>query len=365
MKKAFSASFIFDGKNWLKDHSVICSEGIIDKILPVADLDKSMEVKSYPGLTLVPAFIDVQVYGSSGKLFSVERDEATLSLMAEVFSKEGTVLFQPTIATNTKEVIKESIDAVRNYKSKNGKGVHGLHIEGPWINADKRGAHLKELVHTPTIEEVKNLMEYGKGVVTMVTIAPEVCSQEVVDLLCSYGVVVSAGHSDSRLNTAINSFDHGISSITHLFNAMSPLHHREPGLTGAAMLHKKVKASIIPDGHHVSYDAIKIAKDIMGERLFAITDAVTETSEGPYQHERKGDKFECNGTLSGSALSMHQAFVNLVQQVGIEKGEAHRMCSLYPAQVLGLEKKYGRIAPQFAGQFLVMNEQLKLVDVIT
>lgn len=208
-------------------------------------------------------------------------------------------------------------------------------------------------------------MEYGKGVVTMVTIAPEVCSQEVVDILRSYGVVVSAGHSDSNFTTATQSFDQGVSAVTHLFNAMSPLHHREPGLTGAAMLHKTVMASIIPDGHHVSYDAVKIAKTVMGERLFAITDAVTDTSEGPYQHQRNGDKYECNGTLSGSALSMHQAFINLVHEVGMEKGEAHRMCSLYPARVLGLEKRYGRIAPHFAGQFLVMNEQLKLVDVIT
>ena len=365
MKKAFTASFIFDGSNWLKGHVIISNDGIIEKVQPLSEFDNSIQLTSFPGHIIFPAFIDVQVYGSSGKLFSVERDEATLSLMADVFLKEGTVLFQPTIATNTPEVIKESIDAIRKYKSKNGKGVHGLHIEGPWINADKRGAHKKDWVHSPGPEEVNSLMEYGKGVVTMVTLAPEVCSQEVVDIIRSYGVLVSAGHSASNFITATNSFNKGVSAVTHLFNAMSPLHHREPGLTGAAMLHKNVRASIIPDGHHVSYDAIKIAKAIMGERLFVITDAVTETSEGPYQHERNGDKFECNGTLSGSALSMHQAFVNLVQEVGIEKGEAHRMCSLYPAQVLGLEKRYGRIAPQFAGQFLVMNEQLKLVDVIT
>lgn len=365
MKKAISASFIFDGSSWLKDHAIIYSNGIIEKVLPLIDLDDSAELQSFPGKIIFPAFIDVQVYGASAKLFSVERDETTLSLMADVFVKEGTVLFQPTIATNTAEVIKESIDAVRKYKSNNGQGVHGLHIEGPWINAEKRGAHKKEWVHSPSAEEVKSLMEYGKGVVTMVTIAPEVCSQEVVDILRSYGVVVSAGHSDSNFTTATQSFDQGVSAVTHLFNAMSPLHHREPGLTGAAMLHKTVMASIIPDGHHVSYDAVKIAKTVMGERLFAITDAVTDTSEGPYQHQRNGDKYECNGTLSGSALSMHQAFINLVHEVGMEKGEAHRMCSLYPARVLGLEKRYGRIAPHFAGQFLVMNEQLKLVDVIT
>jgi N-acetylglucosamine-6-phosphate deacetylase len=365
MKKAFSAPLLFDGTNWLKDHAVICNDGIVERVIPKAELPPSIELETYPHHILFPAFIDVQVYGSAGKLFSVERDEATLKLMADVFAKEGTVLFQPTIATNTSRVIKESIDAVREYKLLKGRGVHGLHIEGPWINSDKRGAHIKELVHAPAANEVKDLMEYGKGVVTMVTLAPEVCSQEIVDIIRSYGVVVSAGHSDANFTTATQSFEGGISAVTHLFNAMSPLHHREGGLPGAAMLHQQVRASIIPDGYHVSYEVIKIAKAIMGERLFVITDAVTETSEGPYQHVRNGDKYECNGTLSGSALSMHQAFFNLVHEAGIDKGEAHRMCSLYPARVLGLDKRYGRIAPQFAGQFLVMNEQLKLVDVIT
>ena len=365
MKKAYSASLLFDGEQWLKDHALVCEDGVVSQLLPVSQVGPSLEIQSFAGQIIFPPFIDVQVYGAAKKLFSVERDEASLQLMADVFLKEGTVMFQPTIATNTEQVIRESIEAVRKYKSGNGRGVHGLHIEGPWINAEKRGAHVKELVHTPGIEEVKSLMEFGKDVITMVTLAPEVCSDDVIKLIRSCGVKISAGHSNAGFEKAMNSFDNGVEAVTHLFNAMSSLHHREPGLPGAAMLHKKVRASIIPDGHHVSYETIAIAKSIMGERLFAITDAVTETSEGPYRHEKSGDKYECNDTLSGSALSMHQAFYNLVHRAGMEMGEAHRMCSLYPAQLLGISDRYGRIAPQFAGQFLVMNEQLKLVDVIT
>jgi N-acetylglucosamine-6-phosphate deacetylase len=123
-------------------------------------------------------------------------------------------------------------------------------------------------------------------------------------------------------------------------------------------------ASVIPDGHHVDYAAIAIAKKIMGQRLFAITDAVTETAEGPYQHHLVGDKYESNGILSGSALSMYQAFYNLVHYVGIEVGEALRMCSLYPAQVLNVHDRYGKIVPHYAGQFVVLDKQLKLADVI-
>jgi N-acetylglucosamine-6-phosphate deacetylase len=364
LKKAFSASQIFDGKQWLQDHSVIVENGLVVQLVKSDDIANDIPVMLLENQFLLPAFIDVQVYGATGKLFSVERDEHTLQLMSKKFSAEGTVLFQPTIATNTYEVIRECIDAVRTYKNNGGHGVHGFHIEGPWINESKRGAHIAEWIHVPSIQQVSDLLEYGKDCISMITLAPEVCNKEIIDLIESYGVLVSAGHSDSDFITAMKSFDNGITAITHLYNAMSGLHHRQPGLTGAAFLHEKVCASIIPDGHHVDYEAIKIAKQIMGERLFAITDAVTDTYSGPYRHEKNGDKFECNGTLSGSALSMYQAFYNLVHYVGIEKGEAHRMCSLYPARVLGIEKRYGRIAPGFTAQFLVMNKQLKLVDVI-
>jgi N-acetylglucosamine-6-phosphate deacetylase len=125
-----------------------------------------------------------------------------------------------------------------------------------------------------------------------------------------------------------------------------------------------VTSSIIPDGYHVDYAAIRIAKKIMGERLFAITDAVTETNTGPYQHQLVGDKYECNAVLSGSALSMHQAFLNLVHHANIEVDEALRMCTSYPAKVLGCDDRYGRIVPQAAGQFLVLNKQLGLEEVL-
>jgi N-acetylglucosamine-6-phosphate deacetylase len=285
--------------------------------------------------------------------------------MQDVFSKEGTCLFQPTLATNTIEVFKQSIDAVRAYWQGGGKGVQGLHLEGPWINPVKRGAHVESLVQKPVLSEVKDLLEYGKGVIKTITLAPEMCPQEVIDLILSYDIIISAGHSNASYREATASFSNGISTVTHLYNAMSPLHHREPGLTGAAMLHTDVAASIIPDGHHVDFEVIAIAKKMMGERLFAITDAVTETKEGPYQHYLAGDKYECNGTLSGSALSMHEAFYRLVTKAGIETGEALRMCSLYPARVLKMEHLYGKIAPGFAAQFVVLNKQLKLVEVIT
>jgi N-acetylglucosamine-6-phosphate deacetylase len=361
MQNAYSASRIFTGTTWLENHTIITENNSIKEVTP----HLQPEARWFPGQMIVPAFIDAQVYGAAGKLLSVYPEPSTLQTMYEEFKKQGTILCQPTLATNTMDVFKNAIDAVRAYWQGGGKGIYGLHLEGPWINEVKRGAHIKEWIHVPEVEEVQDILEYGKGVITMITIAPEVCSDEVTGLIKSYGVVMSAGHSNATYKQAINSFVKGVTTITHLYNAMSPLQHRAPGLVGAAFNHGRVRSSIIPDGHHVDFAAVAIAKKIMGHRLFAITDAVTETTSGPYQHQLADNKYESNGILSGSAISMHQALVNLVHQVRIDPDEALRMCSLYPAEVLGCHKQYGRIAPGYTAQFLVLNNDLSVAEIIT
>ena len=361
MRKTLRAEKIFTGTEWLYNQEIVVADGIIEAINP------STEHPFVSGDTetfWAPAFVDFQVYGAAEKLFAVYPTADTLRVMNEVFSKEGTCLFQPTLATNTIDVFKKGIDAVRAYWQQGGKGVVGLHLEGPWIHPSKRGAHIESLIHSPSVEEAEELLSYGKDVIKTITIAPEVCSEDVLRLLLDSGVILSAGHSNATYGQATAAFDAGIPAVTHLYNAMSPLHHREPGLVGAALQHHKVAASIIPDGHHVDFAAISIAKKLMGERLFAITDAVTETTGGAYRHHRVGDKYECNGTLSGSAISMYEAFSNLVEKAGIDLEEALRMCSLYPARLLGLSQLYGKIAPGCAAQFVVLDKQLKLVNVI-
>lgn len=352
---AYTAEKIFTGREWLEGYVVLVEDTVIADVVPQAEVAKDVEIKRLEG-KLVPGLIDVQVYGAGGKLLSVYPEAATLRTMYEVFVAEGTVLFQPTVATNTMPVFRKCIDAVRDYWNKGGKGVHGLHLEGPWLNAEKRGAHIKEWIHAPDASEVEEILEYGKGVVTMVTLAPEICSNEIISKIQSYGIIVAAGHSNTSYERAVSSFDKGIATVTHLYNAMSPLQHRAPGLAGAVLNHNRVRASIIPDGHHVDFPAISIAKKIMGSRLFAITDAVTETTEGPYQHYLAGDKYESGGILSGSAISMYRAYRNLVQKAGVDQAEALRMCSLYPAEVLGIAATYGRIAPGYSAQMTLIDE---------
>ncbi|ANE51899.1 N-acetylglucosamine-6-phosphate deacetylase [Flavisolibacter tropicus] len=359
----YTADRVFTGEEWLENMVIQTIDGRIQSLLPADSVDPAA-VQRFDHGSIIPAFLDIQLYGAHGRLLAVYPDPETLFETVDYCLKGGAVLCLPTVATNSKEVFFKCIDAVRAYWQEGGPGVWGLHLEGPWLNPVKRGAHVEAFIHPPTVEEVKEILEYGNGIVKMITLAPEVCSDEVIQLIQSYGITISAGHSNATFAQATAAFDKGVHAVTHLYNAMSALQHREPGLVGATFLHPQAKASIIPDGHHASFEAIRIAKQLMGDRLFTITDAVTETTEGYYQHEKVGDKYECNGTLSGSALTQHQSMLNLVNKVGIELGEAIRMCSLYPAQVIGADEIYGKIAPGYTAQFLVLNNDLTLSQVI-
>ncbi|MFZ2785562.1 MAG: N-acetylglucosamine-6-phosphate deacetylase [Sediminibacterium sp.] len=350
----YSAQKLFTGKQWHENATLVVEEGLVKEIIPTVKLASS-PAQVHP--VIAPALIDLQIYGAGGKLLSMFPDTHSLELLYQYCKAGGAHWFQPTLATNSRDVIFACIDAVRSYREQGGLGCIGLHIEGPWINEVKKGAHLASLIHAPSLEEAKEVLEYGKGIITMITVAPEVCSREVIDLIRSYGVVVSAGHTNATYEEATIAFDEGIPAATHLYNAMSPLQHRAPGMVGAVFNHSTVRSSIVPDGYHVDFAAIKIAKKQLGERLFAITDAVTEATGGPYQHRLNGDRYEANGVLSGSALTMLKCVQNFIQQVGIEPGEALRMCSLYPAQLIQKPGITGLLEPGHAADIIALDER--------
>lgn len=360
----YIASKIFTGEEWLHNHAVVVENGVISDITTVQTLPGSLPVVRFDDCVLAPAFIDLQIYGAHGHLLAEYPEPDALYRLNDYCRRGGAVFCMPTVATNTIEVFKQCIDAIRAYWNEGGQGVLGLHLEGPWINAVKRGAHIESLIHSPSGEEVTRLLDYGQGVIKFITLAPEVCSANVIDMILARGIVVSAGHSNATYEEAIQSFRRGIPTVTHLYNAMSPLQHRAPGLAGAAMDDSQVMASIIPDGHHVDFAAIRIAKHAMKERLFAITDAVTETNKGPYQHYLSGDKYESAGILSGSALTMAKAAANLVEHAGIERGEALRMCSLYPARLMKMDQTTGLIRKGYDARIVVLDNSNEVRQLI-
>jgi N-acetylglucosamine-6-phosphate deacetylase len=363
-KKAYTAETIFTGEEWLVGYGVITENGKITGVIPAAEIPSSVDIDHFEEGMLVPSFIDVQIYGAHGKLFSMFREPAALHDLNQYCRNGGAAFCLPTLATNTPEVFHECIDAIRQYWKEGGQGIYGLHLEGPWFNPVRRGAHIEALIHPPTMDEVKALLDYGKGVIKFITLAPEICGPAVISYIASQGIIVSAGHSNATYAEAKQGFANGASTVTHLFNAMSPLQHRAPGLVGAVMDDDTVMASIIPDGHHVDYAAVRIAKQVMKERLFVITDAVTETEGGPYPHIFAGDKYEAGGILSGSALNMIGSIQRLTAYCDVELEEALRMCSLYPAKVIRMEQQLGRIAEGYDAKITVISKELEVIRVL-
>src|SRR5688500_6386746 len=247
MQRVYTADEVFTGVECLPDHAVITNGDVIESVLPIVSLPENLKISDHSFL-LTPAFIDLQIYGADKKLLAVHSSADTLDVMYKHCVSGGTRHFMPTIATNTNEVFSKSIDAVKAYWKAGGKGVLGLHVEGPWINKIKRGAHIESLIHSPDIKEVEELLDYGKEVIKIITLAPEVCSKPVIKLIQSNGILISAGHSNATFTEAMKAFDGGIRAATHLFNAMSPLHHRDAGMPGAVMQCQTVMASIIADG---------------------------------------------------------------------------------------------------------------------
>lgn len=363
-QKVYLAPKIFNGEQWLSQQAIIVRDGIIESVMPVSETPTGFERVVFDQEMLVPAFIDLQIYGAFGKLFSVYPDIDALNKLNEYSRAGGAAFFLPTLATNSYEIFYRGIDAVRNYWNAGGQGILGIHLEGPWINSQKRGAHIEAYIHKPAMKQVKELLAYGKGVIKMITLAPEICSPEIIEELLANNIVISAGHSNATFEEAMNGFKLGIKSVTHLYNAMSPLQHHAPGLVGAAMQNETIMASIIPDGYHVDFAAISIAKKIMHDRLFVITDAVTETGTGNYPHTLNGNKYEVAGILSGSALTMDKAVKNLVHDVGIDAGEAIRMCSWYPARLLGMDNQLGKIQKGYQAKLLALDEQFKAIKIL-
>lgn len=361
---AFYNGTVFTGDRFINDHAVLVNNGIIEAVLPANELNTTTDRYDLQGNLLAPAFIDLQLYGGNGLLFSQALNEEAILATDAYCVSGGCTRFLLTMATNSIDVFLKGIEVVKTFLQKHLEtGLLGLHLEGPYINPVKRGAHLLEHIKQPTIDEVKLLVDKSEGVVKMMTLAPEQCSNEVIKLLLDHNVIISAGHSNATYQQATAGFNKGITAATHLFNAMSPLQGRELGMVGSVYDHATAYSSIVADGFHTSFEAVRISKKMMQERLFLITDAVTETQEGAYQHLLKDNRYVLpDGTLSGSALTMIKAVNNCVQLAGIEFDEALRMASLYPARVANL-KGLGKIEEGFKADLVVLSKEAQIKQV--
>ncbi len=353
----------FDNFSYFNESDIKQNQSISidnDKIISISEPDSIGKSDDL----IIPGFIDLQIYGAGGKLFSADPSVDALTHIEESLLRTGTTGFLACIATNTPEVFNSCI-AVAKAHRKIAKNCLGLHLEGPFLNPKRRGAHVEQFIRKASLDEIKELLDFGDGVIKMMTIAAELQDDDVIQYLLDHDVVLSLGHSNATFDEATAAYDKGIQTTTHLFNAMSPLHHRDPGLPTAVFNHRKAMASIIADGNHVDFEVIKLSQKILKERLFLITDAVTACSIGPYQHQLVGDKFIMpDGTLSGSSLTMLQAVKNCVTHCDIDLNEAIKMSSLYPAKLIGQDHIYGKVKKGYEANLLVLDDQLNLKEII-
>lgn len=351
---------IFTGDRELKGNAILLDGNTIADITDTASIPERASVIDCSGKYIAPGLLDLQIYGAGGVLFSNEPSVKALESITEGIVKSGTTGFVLTLATNSLEVFKETIRVAKQFRH---PAFLGIHFEGPYINPVKRGAHILEYIKKPEIKEVESLIKEAGGLLKIMTLAPEMTDPSIIRLLTDNGVVVSAGHSNATFDEAREGFRSGITTVTHLFNAMSPLHHREPGLPGAVFEAEKTCASIVADGIHVAFPVVSVSKKVMKERLFLITDAVVEVKEGAYVHVEQEDRYTLpDGTLSGSKLTLLKAIKNCVQHAGIPLDEAIRMASTYPAKVIGATDR-GRIEKGCRADLTLFNSDLELTDV--
>ncbi len=324
--------------------------------------------KDVGGATVLPGLIDLQVNGLGG--LEVHRaNGSTLAEIARTAVRLGCTSLLPTQISAGPEAYVQLAAALASVPS-GGARILGVHIEGPFLDAGHPGAHPQDALRPPSVDETRRLLEYFEGRVRVWTLAPELPGAgEVIGLLVESGVVVSAGHSGVGFDEARSWFRHGVALVTHLFNAMSGLDHREPGLAAAALLDPQVRFSVIADGHHSHPDMVRLAYRIGGERLILITDAVAPAGAPDGAYTVAGQSVESrggivrlpNGRLAGSALRAVDAVKNLARYAGVSIAEASIAMTSRPADVLGLPD-LGRLSEGCVADLLMLDEDDDLVE---
>lgn len=320
---------------------------------------------------LVPGFIDTQVNGGGGVLFNDSIHVAGIAAIGAAHRRFGTTGFLPTLITDTPDRIEAALDAVDMAISAGVPGVLGIHIEGPFINRAKRGIHEADRIRQLDDAMVALLSKPRKGCV-MVTLAPEQVEPEQIGALVAAGVIVSGGHSDADYAQAKAAIGAGMRGVTHLYNAMSPLAHRAPGMVGAALEHDDVWAGLIVDYAHVHPAAVRIAIAAKGsERIMLVTDAMPSVGTDADHFMLQGKRIEvrdgicsyADGTLAGSDLDMATAFRNCAAITRLPPPVIAQMASASPAAFLGLADSVGSIGVGKRADWVVLDADLRLRSV--
>ncbi len=363
---ALTGAAILTGGALLHDHALVMAEDRIEAVIPVEKLGADILIEPLDGGTLVPGFIDTQVNGGGGVLFNDSPTVEGIATIAEAHRRFGTTALLPTLISDDLEVVAAAIAAVDAAIEAGVPGIAGIHIEGPFLNTGKKGIHnaAKFRVLDEAAINLLGSLKHGR---TLVTLAPENAPPGAIRALVERGVIVAAGHSLASYEAMKRAIDEGLSAVTHLYNAMTGLESRAPGVVGAALDHG-LTSGIIVDGHHVHPAALRVAYKVLGpKRLMLVTDAMPTTG-WDQDHFLLGDREIFardgtlrggDGTLAGSALDMAGAVRNAVGMMGVGLTEASIMASRAPARLLGMETQRGTIAAGYAADLVHLDDAME------
>ncbi|MDO6747399.1 N-acetylglucosamine-6-phosphate deacetylase [Gilvimarinus sp. 1_MG-2023] len=358
MKQALVGARIFTGDQFLDNRAVVI-EGTEVISLPEND----NVVRQYPdaeiiplaGGILAPGFIDLQVNGGGGAFFTNDPSVSALQTMLDGHRPTGTTSMLPTLISDTRPTHQAGVKAVSDAINAGMNGILGIHIEGPFFDMDKRGAHNAKYIRGIEQEDMQWLTAI-EGFKVMLTLAPEHAASGQVRQLCQAGIFVAAGHTNAHYEDVVAAIADGLTGFTHLFNAMRPQSGREPGVVGAALESDTTWCGIICDNHHVHPGSVRVALNAkpLG-KLYLVTDAMSTvgseqksfTIYGEEIFEHNGALVNAEGRLAGSAIGMIDAVRIAHRDVGISLSESLRMASLYPAEYMKLNQTLGRIDPHY------------------
>lgn len=373
MKTIIKNGKVYTSAECIAGKDIIINNGKIESIGTASDEDRSgAEIIDARNMAVAPGYIDCQVNGGGGVLLNDDISEKGFRAVADAHLKCGTTSILPTLLTDDLVKLKKGLTVAGGIMAgQTGYGILGVHLEGPFIGQSKAGIHNKAYIKDLTDEELAYLFG-GSHSCRIMTVDPKKISKEQITYLIKRGIHVFAGHSDATCAETLTFFGAGGAGSTHLFNAMSGISAREPGIAGATIFDDKAYAGIIADGVHVDFVNIANASRLMKGRLFFVSDAMPPVGSDITQFDiggvtvfyRDGKWESGGGTLGGSAVSIAASVKNGVFKAGIPMGEALRMSSTYQAEMLGYGDVLGKILPGHHADLVFLNESLDVVSVM-
>lgn len=373
VKVVLPDAIIQDGWLFIRD-GIIAAYGTSTE--PYLELGEGVQKISGNGGYALPGFIDIHVHGGAGGDFMTASEEE-LDAITRFHMENGTTAMLATTVTASRNELTEVLERIVKYKEKpmSYAQILGVHLEGPFVNTKWKGAQNEAYMTPPQSEWLSHWVEEFPEVIKLQTLAPELDgAPSYIALLKQYGIVAACGHTDALYEEIEHAVDQGLCHAVHTFNAMRPLHHREPGTVGAVMLNPGITAEIIADGEHVHPAAIKLLLQAKGkDSVILVTDAISAAGmpDGDYKLgslpvivEQGTARLKDGGSLAGSTLTMIKGFHYLIDKVGVSISEASRIASLNPARVLGIHSQYGSLELGKRADILLLDSQLNLNSVL-